>query len=82
MNVAYPATGCQKKLEVDDENKLRSFYDKRIGAEIDASCLGDEWKGYILKIMGGQDKAGFPMKQGVLSNQRKRLLMSPGDPCF
>ena len=41
-----------------------------------------EWNGYILKIAGGQDKDGFPMKQGVLTNTRVRLLMSPGDPCF
>ncbi len=32
--------------------------------------------------MGGQDKQGFPMKQGVLTNLRVRLLMSPGDQCF
>jgi small subunit ribosomal protein S6e len=25
---------------------------------------------------------GFPMKQGVLTNGRVRLLMSPGDSCF
>ena len=32
--------------------------------------------------MGGQDKQGFPMKQGVLTNDRVRLLMSPGDKGF
>jgi small subunit ribosomal protein S6e len=32
--------------------------------------------------MGGQDKQGFPMKQGVLTNDRVRLLMRPGDKCF
>lgn len=41
-----------------------------------------EFKGYIFKIMGGQDKQGFPMKQGVLTPLRVRLLMSPGDQCF
>jgi ribosomal protein S6E (S10) len=41
-----------------------------------------EWKGYIVKIMGGQDKQGFPMKQGVLVPNRVRVLMSPGDSCF
>ena len=29
----------------------------------------------MFKIMGGQDKEGFPMKQGVLTNGRVRLLM-------
>ena len=41
-----------------------------------------EFKGYVFKIMGGQDKEGFPMKQGVLVPGRVRLLMSPGDSCF
>jgi hypothetical protein len=36
----------------------------------------------VFKVMGGQDKQGFPMKQGVLTNLRVRLLMSPGDQCF
>jgi small subunit ribosomal protein S6e len=62
LNIAYPRTGCQKRLEVDDENKLRTFYDRRIGAEVDGECLGEEWAGYILKVSGGQDRDGFPMK--------------------
>lgn len=41
-----------------------------------------EFKGYIFKISGGQDKQGFPMKQGVLTNGRVFLLMKPGDTCF
>ncbi len=45
-------------------------------------CLTQNLQGYIFKIMGGQDKQGFAMKQGVLTNQRVRLLMSPGDQGF
>ena len=36
----------------------------------------------MFKIMGGQDKQGFPMKQGVLVPGRVQLLMKPGDSCF
>lgn len=68
MNVSYPATGCQKLFEVNDEHKVRIFYEKRMGQEVEADPLGDEWKGYVLKIAGGNDKQGFPMKQGVLTN--------------
>ncbi|KAI5631001.1 ribosomal protein s6e domain-containing protein [Phthorimaea operculella] len=81
LNVSFPATGCQKLFEVVDEHKLRIFYEKRMGAEVEADQLGDEWKGYILRVAGGNDKQGFPMKQGVLTNSRVRLLMSKGHSC-
>lgn len=53
-----------------------------MGAEVSAEPLGDEWKGYILKITGGNDKQGFPMKQGVLLPNRTRLLLSDGHSCY
>jgi small subunit ribosomal protein S6e len=68
--VSYPITGAQKIFEENDEHKLRIFYEKRIGAEVEVDSLGDEWKGYVLRIAGGNDKQGFPMKQGVLTNSK------------
>jgi small subunit ribosomal protein S6e len=53
----------------------RCLYDKRISAEIQGEDLGDEYKGYIFKVMGGNDKQGFGMKQGVLTAARVFLLM-------
>ena len=38
-----------------------------------------EFKGYVFKIMGGCDKQGFPMKQGVLTPGRVRLLLHRGN---
>jgi small subunit ribosomal protein S6e len=50
--------------------------------EVAGDSLGDEFKGYIFKITGGNDKQGFPMKQGVLSPGRVRLLLSKGHSCY
>ena len=44
INVAYPATGSQKCFEIDDDLKLRHFYEKRMAQETEADSLGDEWK--------------------------------------
>jgi len=82
LNIAFPITGAQKSVEIDDEQKLRTLYDKRISQEIQGESLGDQYKGYIFKITGGNDKQGFPMKQGVLTNTRVRLLMGKGASCF
>lgn len=82
LNISNPATGAQKLIDIEDEKKLRTFMDKRISQEVDAGCLGNEWKGYIVKISGGNDKQGFPMKQGILTNNRVRLLMARGMSCY
>ncbi|KAF5343882.1 hypothetical protein D9756_011539 [Leucocoprinus leucothites] len=102
FNIANPATGAQKLIDLDDEKRLyasrlpvifplpklitpsssRIFYDKKISQEVPGDTLGDEWKGYIFRITGGNDKQGFPMKQGVLLPYRVRLLLSDGHSCY
>lgn len=82
FNIACPSTGAQKLIEIDDEKKLRAVYDKRISQEVEGGELGDEFKGYIFRISGGNDKQGFPMKQGVLSQKRVRLLLHKDLSCY
>lgn len=82
LNIAYPANGSQKLIEIDDERRLRVFVDKRMGQEVPGDSVGDEYKGYIFKITGGNDKQGFPMKQGVMHPTRVRLLLSKGHSCY
>ncbi|KAF9449790.1 ribosomal protein S6e [Macrolepiota fuliginosa MF-IS2] len=77
-----PATGAQKLLDLDDEKRFRAFYDKKIAQEVPGDSLGDEWKGYVFRITGGNDKQGFPMKQGILLPYRVRLLLSDGHSCY
>jgi small subunit ribosomal protein S6e len=78
INVSNSKNGCQKVIDIEDENILRIFYEKNIKSEINVSDLGPEWEGYVLKINGGQDKQGFPMKPGVLTNRRVKLLLNKG----
>ncbi|KAJ3193390.1 40S ribosomal protein S6 [Irineochytrium annulatum] len=82
LNIANPAAGTQKMIEIEDERRVRVFYDKRMAQEVKADSLGDEFKGYVFRITGGNDKQGFPMKQGVLKPGRTRLLLSKGHSCY
>jgi len=82
LNIANPTTGQQKAIVIDDDKKLSAFFGKRMGAEVAADELGDEFKGYVFKITGGNDKDGFSMKQGILINGRTRILMKEGHSCY
>jgi small subunit ribosomal protein S6e len=82
LNMVYPATGQQKMIEVDDDGALRPFYDRKMAQEVEGDSLGEEYKGYVFRITGGNDKQGFPMKQGVMTNGRVRLLLTKGKSCY
>ncbi|PIT84829.1 30S ribosomal protein S6e [Candidatus Micrarchaeota archaeon CG10_big_fil_rev_8_21_14_0_10_45_29] len=55
-----------------------SLLGRKVGDEIDGSALGAA--GYTLKITGGSDTAGFPMRKDVDGPRKKKLLLgnSPG----
>lgn len=57
---------------------MSNLIDKRIGNEIEGEAISDAFGGYIFKITGGIDKDGFAMKNGVLTSDRKRLMLSKG----
>lgn len=82
LNNSYPAQGTQKLIEIEDERLLRVFMEKRMGQEVPGDSVGPEFAGYIFKITGGNDKQGFPMKQGVMHPTRVRLLLSAGHSCY
>jgi small subunit ribosomal protein S6e len=82
FNISYPLTGAQKCVEIDDDQKCSIFFDRRMGNEIEADKLGDDFKGYVMRVTGGNDKDGFPMRQGVLVKGRVRLLLDKNQKCY
>ena len=49
-----------------------------MGNEFPGDLLGQQFAGYVFKITGGNDKDGFPMRQGLMKAGRVRILMSKG----
>ena len=41
-----------------------------MATKVAADALGEEWNSYVVLISVGNDKQGFPMKQGVLTHCR------------
>jgi len=50
FNISNSPTGQEKTLEVDDERKVRNFYDRKIGDNIDGHHLGEEYNGYVFNF--------------------------------
>ncbi|KYN94843.1 40S ribosomal protein S6 [Plasmodium reichenowi] len=82
LNISNPLNNVQKSIEIDDEKKLLPFMEKRIGNAVPGDSIGEEFTGYVFRITGGNDKQGFPMIQGVLTNNRVRLLFKKGMKCY
>ena len=73
--IADPETGKSYKQELKDD-KAKKIVGKRLGEEVDGAIVG--LAGYKLKITGGSDKGGFPMKKGVQGRGVERVLMKDG----
>ncbi|MFQ6136656.1 MAG: 30S ribosomal protein S6e [Candidatus Hydrothermarchaeales archaeon] len=73
--ISDPKVGKAYNIELD-EVKSRSLVGSKIGDEIKATPLG--LSGYTLKITGGSDKDGFPMRGDVHGRVRPRILLSKG----
>jgi len=82
FNISDPTTGGNKKIEIDEEKYIRPFFDRRMGQEINGEVMGDDYKGYIFRITGGNDKQGFTMKQGILTSGRSRILFKKRGTTF
>ncbi|AEG18767.1 MAG: 30S ribosomal protein S6e [Methanobacterium paludis] len=63
----------QIEVEAAESKKLIGL---KIGEEFDASLVG--LTGYKVKITGGSDKNGFPMKKDIDGQRRMKSLLSGG----
>jgi small subunit ribosomal protein S6e len=70
-----PATGKSFNFEVTGHH-AQSFMGKKIGDQVDG--INANLPGYKLQIMGGSDKAGFPMRGDFEGSTRRRLLLTEG----
>ena len=59
-----------------EQAKITGLDGKRIGDEFDGGII--DIPGYKLKITGGSDKNGFPMRLGIHSHARKKILVASG----
>jgi len=82
FNISCPATGRNKIVELQQDEKMNELIDKKIGNEIEGAIINEIFEGYVFKIQGGFDKDGFAMKNGILTQGRKRLLLSRGSTNF
>jgi small subunit ribosomal protein S6e len=57
---------------------MNELIDKKIGNEVDGAVISELFTGYVFKIQGGFDKDGFAMKNGILTQGRKRILLTKG----
>ncbi|KAK7822459.1 hypothetical protein U0070_001626 [Myodes glareolus] len=73
LNISFPAAGCQKLIKVNDEHKLRMSYEKHLATEVAADALGEERKGYMVQISGGNvsKKRMFTVHCQKASKQRR-----------
>lgn len=73
--LSNPEDGRAKQI-VLEPRIFSLFIGKRIGDEIDGSILG--YKGYRIKITGGTDRDGFPMRPDISGPRKMRVLLSGG----
>jgi small subunit ribosomal protein S6e len=72
--VSDPKTRKASSVEVKDP-QAQALVGMKIGDEIDGTLLGLTGR---MKITGGSDKAGFPMRPDVSGGVKKYVLLTKG----
>jgi small subunit ribosomal protein S6e len=68
-----PKDGKSYKVDIK-QHHLNALMGKKIGEEIDGIYVG--LPSYRLKISGGSDRDGFPMRKDLPGRGRRRLLLT------
>ncbi len=76
--ISDPETGKAIQYELDDA-KTNALVGKTVGEIVEGDVLG--LPGYKLKITGGSDASGFPIRPDVHGSGKKRVLIR-GTPGF
>ena len=67
-------TGKSEVLEAKDST-AQLFMGRRLGDTVDLNAVGQAYK---VKLTGGSDKAGFPMRADILGGGKKYILLTEG----
>ena len=73
--VSDPETGKSQLVEVE-ESQAVPLIGRKLGEVIDGTAV--KLSGYKLKITGGSDKDGFPMRPNIHGGVRVRAILSEG----
>jgi small subunit ribosomal protein S6e len=73
--VSDPEEGTSKVVELE-ETRTAPLIGRRIGEVLDGSVV--DMPGKKVKITGGSDKDGFPMRPSVHGGVRRRVILSGG----
>jgi len=77
--VGNPGTKKTYKVEKKDSD-AQAFFGMKVGQEFNGELLG--LNGYKLKITGGSDHSGFPMRAEIEGSAKKKILLRTGDIGF
>jgi len=73
--VSDPSTGKSQKVELEDA-RMTPLIGKKIGEVVDGSIAN--LSGYKLKITGGIDKDGIPMRPDIHGTAKSQVILSGG----
>jgi small subunit ribosomal protein S6e len=73
--ISDPVNGTSQRIELEDQ-QLRPLIGTRIGQVIDGTIAG--LQEHKIKLTGGTDKDGIPMRPDVHGSAKARIVLSGG----